>query len=122
MFQALIFYKLFLSLFLYYYSFPRVVSIGIHYCDSSEFCRRVVLDSLGGEKLRKLFMSRMHIDPIAMLLPCSNLEQLTIECCNFTLITAEEFVERVPMEVLADLGNRFLPKLKILTASNTCLG
>ena len=98
-----------------------MVSIGIRRCDEDYYC--VLLDCLFGERLRKLKIHSMKIDPIFDLLPCSNLEQLFLEECSFTPVADEEaFVELVPTGILVDLANSFLPKLKTLSTKYTCFG
>jgi hypothetical protein len=71
---------------------------------------------------------RLHdcngVDPVAELLPHgTRLETLVIKNCNLnTIANAAAFAQLVTEEVMADCGNRFLPKLKKLEVMNCCLG
>ena len=86
--------------------------------------RHAILDGLGGDQLRKLTLYVCgDVDPLADLLPNKRLENLAIQRCTLIpIVNSAEFAERVPRAVLADCANQFLPQLKELVTTVTCLG
>ena len=86
--------------------------------------RLVVLQCLGGAKLRKLSLNYqcLNVDPVTELLPLTGLEcfQLMEGCTLVPISNEAEFVDRVPQDILADCDNRFLLKLNSLTNNRTC--
>ena len=86
--------------------------------------RRVVLDCLGGNKLRELTLRNCEdFDPIAELLPIKKPAFLSVQYCSLTPIAnADALAQRVPRAILHDCANKFLPQLKELIVDGTCLG
>ena len=97
-------------------------SIGM-WCVPTDY-RRVVLDFLGGDQLRKLDLyDCTGVDPLIELLPLKRLQVLAMWDCILTPIAdAAAFAELVPRTVLEDCSNQFLPQLQELDADRTCLG
>ena len=82
--------------------------------------RIAILECLGGDKLSRLSFERCDdIDPIAELLPFSQLKTLRIVDCSFIIIPVDDdkVVERV-----VNSGDPFLLKLESLSITSTCVG
>ena len=94
----------------------------INFFNVSPSVRQIVLDSIGGHRLRELFLFDCRdVDPVAELPRFNRLENLWIECPTMIHIGDEDFlVLRLPPGILADSG-LFLPNLKTLSTAGNCL-
>ena len=87
----------------------------------SHSVRQIVLNCIGGERLRKLLLvDCVDVDPIEEFSRFTRLENLRIQ--NSAMVPIEDdLAQRIPPSILADCG-QFLPNLKTLSVVGTCLG
>ena len=101
----------------------QVEEIGMS-CVPTDY-RTVIIDCLGGDRLRKLKLDICEdVDPLVELLPSSKgLQFLSLcDCTMAPIADLSVLVQRVPRAILDDCSNQFLPKLKKLKSVNTCIG
>ena len=80
--------------------------------------RRIWLECLGGDKLRKLtLIFCKDVDPIDELMPNNRLESLDVQSCSFIPISNNSL-----NFILRNNNNEFLPRLKTLKMSENCSG